>query len=111
MRSAANTKLPFRTETTSVSAGSLAASSPAMTSTRAAISAGERRIGTVGRLGMADSLFDDGHDLGGAGGWIVERLAEAQSGARPDRAFDQWVGTFAQHVVVLPEDQSQSVGR
>src|SRR4029453_5416502 len=57
IRSAANTKLPFSTETTSVSAGSLAESSPAITSTRAAISEAEKRTVTVGRPGMERSLI------------------------------------------------------
>ena len=40
-------------------------------------------------------------------GRIVERLAEASAAARRDRALDQGIGAFAQHVVVLREDQLQ----
>ena len=63
IRSAANTKLPFSTETTSVSAGSLVASSPAISSTRVAISAAEKRIETVGRSVMERSLFSGRDDV------------------------------------------------
>src|SRR5262245_11628760 len=111
MRSAANTKLPFSTETTSVSAGSLLASSVAMTSTRRAISSAEKRIETVGRSGMRGSLFDDRHDVGRAFRRIVERPGEEEPPARGDRAFDQGIDPLAQHVLALAEHQSETRGR
>src|SRR5262249_4163647 len=126
IRSAANTKLPFSTETTRVSAGSLAASSPAMASTRSAICWAEKRMETVGRSTMAGLFsrgwsvdpngtasfiryrsFNTGYDVGRAVGRIVERTGERQPLPRRDRPLHQGIGTLSQHVVALAEYQLQ----